>query len=361
MIPLVKVAMPPREALMPALEAVLYSGMIAEGEAVARFEAAFASHFGLSDVAAISSGTGALHIALLLAGAAPGTEVITTPMTAEPTNTTILHTGATPVFADVDPETGNLDPDDVAARITSRTCAICVVHYAGYPADLSALKAIADRHGIALVEDCAHALGARWQGRPVGTVGNFGIHSFQAIKHMTSVDGGMLTLSDAALLPEARRLRWFGMARNVPRTEVDIRRPGFKYNMTNVAATIGLAQLDDIDARLDAHIANGRAYDAALAGLSGIRPGRVLADSSPSYWLYTALSDEAETVISCLADIGVMASKLHRPNHYHTVFKSFAGALPGLDQFYRQLVHIPCGWWVNEDDRARIIDALKKG
>lgn len=361
MIPLVKVAMPERENLMPALEAALYSGMIAEGETVIHFEEAFARHFGLTNVAAMSSGTGALHIALLLAGAAPGTEVITTPMTAEPTTTSILQTGATPVFADVDSVTGNLCPSDVAARVTSRTCAICVVHYAGYPADLTALRAVADRHGIPLIEDCAHALGARWQDRPVGSIGDFAIHSFQAIKHMTTVDGGMLTLANPACLPEARRLRWFGMARNVPRTEVDIVRPGFKYNMTNVAATIGLAQLADIDARLTLHITNGREYDAALAGISGIEPAAIPADSAPSYWLYTALSDDAEDIIARLATIGVMASKLHRPNHHHTAFKSFATKLSGLDQFYRRLVHIPCGWWVNAEDRARIIDTLQEG
>lgn len=361
MIPLVKVAMPPREALMPALEAVLYGGVIAEGEHVYRFEDEFARHFGLKHVAATSSGTGALHVALLLAGAMPGTEVITTSMTAEPTNTTILQTGATPVFADVDPSTGNLDPTDVAARITPRTRAICVVHYAGYPAKLDALRQLADQYDIALIEDCAHALGARWQNRPVGSFGDFAIHSFQAIKHMTTVDGGMLTLADGELLPQARKLRWFGMAKGVSRTEVDITMPGYKYNMTNVAAVIGLQQLVGIDALLNSYIANGRAYDRALAAVSGVAPATVPADSAPSYWLYTLLADDADGVIRRLAEIGVMASKLHRPNHFHSVFRPFAGDLPGLDTFYRRLVHVPSGWWVTAEDRERIIDAISKG
>ena len=164
--PLVKVAMPPRERLLPALEKILYSGMVAEGEAVYGFEAEFASHFGLPNALAMNSGTAALHVALLLAGVRPGDEVITTSMTAEPTNTTILQAGAIPVFADVDPHTGNLNPDDVEACINDRTRAICVVHYAGYPARLDALRSIADSHGIALVEDCAHALGAQFGGCP---------------------------------------------------------------------------------------------------------------------------------------------------------------------------------------------------
>ena len=142
-LPLVKVHMPAREHLLPRLEEVLYSGMIAEGEHVAAFEAQCAERFSLSNALAMSSGTGALHVAFLLSGVQPGDEVITTSMTAEPTNTTILNVGGVPVFADVDPETGNLDPASVAAMITARTKVICVVHYAGYPADLPALRRLA--------------------------------------------------------------------------------------------------------------------------------------------------------------------------------------------------------------------------
>lgn len=360
-LPLVKVAMPPKERLMPALEQVLYSGMIGEGEAVYAFERRFGAQFGLPTALATNSGTGALHVALLLAGAGPGREVITTSMTAEPTNTVIMQTGATPVFADVDPETGNLAVDAVAAAITDRTAAICVVHYAGYPADLAGLRAIADRHGVALVEDCAHALGARYGGKPIGTIGDSAIYSLQAIKHMTTVDGGVLALRDAKQAALARQLRWFGLTKGVPRTEVDLARPGYKYNMSNVTATIGLAQLDHIDPLIARHRDNGRFFDRALEGISGIRPAKLIEGSDPSYWLYTLLADDSDAVEACLAAANVSASKLHRPNHSHSAFAPFAGPLPGLDEFYRRLVHIPCGWWVGDDDRERIVDALTKG
>lgn len=360
-LPLVKVAMPPRDQLMPALESILYSGMIGEGESVYAFERRFAEQFGLPVALGMSSGTGALHVALLLAGAGPGREVITTSMTAEPTNTVIMQTGAVPVFADVDPQTGNLAPDAVAAAVNDRTAAICVVHYAGYPADLAALRAIADRHGIALVEDCAHALGASYDGAAIGTIGNSAIFSFQAIKHMTTVDGGVLTLRDPALLLLARQLRWFGLTKGVPRTEVDMVRPGYKYNMNNVTGTIGLAQLDHIAPLLDRHRANGRFFDAALAGIPGLEPAKIVAGAAPSYWLYTLLADDSDDVEKRLAEVGVSASKLHRPNHYHSVFAPFAGPLPGLDRFYERLVHIPCGWWVDDADRERIVNALAKG
>lgn len=346
---------------MPALEEILYSGMIAESEPVYEFERAFARKFELPLALGMSSGTGALHIALLLAGAGPGREVITTSMTAEPTNTVIMQTGATPVFADVDPENGNLSPQAVAAAVTERTAAICVVHYAGYPADLAALRVIADQHGVALVEDCAHALGATYRKNAIGTIGDSAIFSFQAIKHMTTVDGGMLALRDPEQAQSARQLRWFGLTKGVPRTEVNMTRPGYKYNMNNVTATLGLQQLLEIDWRIERHRGNGRFFDAALGNIAGIRPGLVVDGADPSYWLYTLLAEDSDDVGKRLADIGVMASKLHRPNHYHAAFAPFAGPLPGLDSFYKRLIHIPCGWWVEDEDRQRIVDALAKG
>lgn len=361
MIPLVKVSMPSRESLIPALEEVLYGGMIAEGEYVYRFEAEFAKTFHLPMALATSSGTAALHIALLLANVGPGDEVITTSMTAEPTNTVILQCGAVPIFADVDPETGNLDPASVESLMSPRTRAIMVVHYAGFPASLKDLRKIADQKGVALIEDAAHSLGACYAGEGIGTIGDYAIFSFQAIKHMTTVDGGMLTMRDPNKAEQARKLRWFGMAKGVPRTEVDIERIGYKYNLSNVSAVIGLAQLQTIESRLSRHISNGRFYDEKIKSIPGLNVTRIDPESQPSYWLYTVLSENSNAVERCLAEIGVSASKLHRPNHYHTVFSSMRRAMPGLDEYYRRLTHIPCGWWVTNEDRERIVDALRKG
>ena len=360
-VPLVKVLMPPRDLLMQKLEQTLYSGMIGEGQEVYDFEAEFAAQFGLSRALATNSGTAALHMALLLAGARSGREVITTAMTAEPTNTAILQTGAVPVFADVRVDTGNLDPVSVAESITERTCAICVVHYAGYPAALAELRDLADANGIALIEDCAHALGARYMDEGIGTVGDSAIFSFQAIKHMTTVDGGMLRLRDTYQENLAKRLRWFGLTKGVARTEIDISQAGYKYNMSNVTATIGRAQLSVIDAAIERHIDNGRYYDAAFAQLPHVVPATIECGAQPSYWLYTLLCDDADGVMRALESIGVSASKLHRPNHYHSVFEPYRTDLPQLEQFYRRLVHLPCGWWVTDDDRERIIETIAKG
>lgn len=358
---MVKVAMPPRERLMPALEQILYSGFVAEGEPVYEFERRFAAHFGLPVALAMSSGTGALHIALLMSGVQPGDEVISTAMTAEPTNVVILQCGAVPVFADVDPGSGNLDPDSVRSLITPRTRAILVVHYAGYPARLAELRKIADEHGIALIEDAAHALGAGYGDQAIGTIGDFSIFSLQAIKHMTTVDGGVLTMRDTSRADEARRLRWFGLSKGVPRTEVDIKAPGYKYNMHNVAAVIGLAQLEQIGGLIDRHIDNGRFFDARLSRIPGLAVTQFEAAAKPSYWLYSVFSEDSAAVEARLASIQVAASKLHRPNHLHSVFAPMRRPMPGLDSYYRRLTHLPCGWWVSDEDRERIVDALARG
>nr|WP_203563888.1 aminotransferase class I/II-fold pyridoxal phosphate-dependent enzyme [Deefgea sp. CFH1-16] len=246
MLPLIKVGLPESNKLMPMLEQVLYSGMLAEGEPVYEFERQFSQHFGLDRAIAMSSGTAALHAALVLAGVTADDEVITTSMTAEPTNVVILQVGATPVFADVDINSGNLDPADIERKITNKTRAIVVVHYAGIPVRLAEIAEIAQRHRIPLIEDCAHALGAQYNDKGIGCIGDFAIFSFQAIKHMTTVDGGVLTFKDESLLRAAKKFRWFGLEKGIPRTEIDITSVGYKYNMHNVAATIGLAQLEGL-------------------------------------------------------------------------------------------------------------------
>lgn len=346
---------------MPELQEVLYSGMIAEGEAVYRFESAFREHYGLQNVLAMCSGTAALHAALTLAGVGPGDEVISTPMTAEPTNTSVLYCGASVVWGDVDPASGNLDPASVRERITSKTKAILCVHYAGYPVRLAELREIADEFGIKLIEDCAHSLGATYDGAGIGTIGDFAIFSFQAIKHMTTVDGGMLAYRDEAHTLAAKKFRWFGMLKGVPRTEIDIDSIGYKYNMNNVNATVGLVQLRYIDGVIGRHIANGQFYDRELAKIGGVGFATCEARAMPSYWLYTLLSDHAADIEKALNGAGIMASKLHRPNNLHSIFRSADVDLPGLDCFYERLLHIPCGWWVDDSTRERIVSVIQKG
>jgi perosamine synthetase len=362
MIPLVKVGLPNRDVLMPALENILYSGHIVEGEIVYQFEDQFSNTFGLPVSLAMSSGTAALHTALLLAGVQLGDEVITTSMTAEPTNTTILQAGAIPVFADVEIESGNISPDSIQSKITSKTKAVIVVHYAGIPVKLDAIAKITKDHKIPLIEDCAHALGARYNGQGIGTIGDFAIFSLQAIKHMTTVDGGILTMRDQSLIRKAKKIRWFGLEKGIPRTEIDITTLGYKYNMNNVSATLGLMQLNFINENvIKKHKSNGQYFDKLISAIPGLAVPQFDINAEPSYWLYTILSDDSSDIERKMTSIGVTASKLHRPNHFHSIFKPFVKELPSLDIYYKKMIHIPCGWWVDEENRERIVDALKKG
>lgn len=362
-IPAFKVFLPPREILMPRLEEVLYSGQISEGAPVVEFERRFSQLVASPDILSFNSGTAALHAALVLAGVGPGDEVISTAMTAEPTNMAILHTGAKIVWADVDPVNGNLAAAAVAEKITERTRAIMAVHYGGIPAPIAGIRAAAQ--GIPVIEDAAHALGARYDGKPIGSHSEFVMFSLQAIKHMTTVDGGMLACNGAGdrqkLLAEGRKFRWFGIDRAMPRTEVDVGSVGYKYHMNNVTATIGLVQLDYIAPVIARHIANGKFFDRALHDIPGLSLCNWDEQAEPSYWFYTVLVEDRENFSRHLAAHGIASSQAHKRNDRHSVFAASQCPLPGLDAFYKKMIHIPCGWWVDDAQRQYVADVIRKG
>lgn len=361
MIPLVKTYIAPREEMMPAIESVLYSGYIAEGEEVYSFERELRDYLENPYTLAMQSGTAALHIALLLAGAGPGYEVISTALTAEPTNTTIALTGAKIVWADVDIQTGLLDPISVKEKISEKTKAIVLVHYAGMVCNMDKFNQISEEFGIPIIEDAAHALGSQYNGKPVGSNSKYNCFSFQAIKHMTTVDGGALSLKTEEDFSAARKLRWFGLDKSIPRLENDITRAGYKYGMNNVIAAIGRVQLKHIENVIKRHIENGRFYDEALKGISGITQVPYYLHTQPSYWLYTMKVENREEFKRLMESEGVNATELHLRSDRHSVFKESKCELPVLDEFYSKLVHIPCGWWVTDEDRSRIVSIIKKG
>ncbi len=346
---------------MPALREVLYSGQISEGEQVERFEREFGAFIGHPRVLSFYSGTAALHAALILAGVGPGDEVISTPMTAEPTNLAILHAGGKPVWADVERLTGNISAVSVAASVTPRTRAIMAVHYGGIPVDIAALRRIAAQHAIPVIEDAAHALGARYEGRPIGQHSEYVMFSLQAIKHLTAVDGGMLTVPSDDKAAQGRRVRWFGMDRKAPRLEVDIREVGYKYHMNNVNAAIGSVQLAHIAPVIARHIDNGRYFDRVLRGIPGLELPQWHPRAEPSYWFYTVLAERRDDLARYLTGRGIGNSLAHRRNDRHSVFAASRRALPGLDWFFSRMLHIPCGWWVSDADREYIGETLKRG
>jgi dTDP-4-amino-4,6-dideoxygalactose transaminase len=360
-IPLFKVFLAPENDLMPRLRDVLYSGQISEGEPVYEFEQRFSAFVGLPNVLSFYSGTAALHTALVLAGVRAGDEVISTPMTAEPTNMAICHANGMVVWADVDPANGNLTAASIAERITARTRAIMVVHYGGIPASMDAIRTVAEQAAIPVIEDAAHALGARYDKRPIGALSDYSMFSLQAIKHMTTVDGGMLACRDPDDLPRGRTLRWFGIDRQASRTEVDVSSVGYKYHMNNVNATIGLVQLSYIAPIIERHIANGRYFDAALRGIPGLELCTWDEKAEPSYWFYTVLAERRDDLGRYLSEHGIGNSQAHKRNDLHSVFASSRRELPGLDSYYSRMLHIPSGWWVSDRDREFIVDTIRRG
>lgn len=361
MIPLIKTLIPPKEKLMSRLEEVLYSGYIAQGEVVDEFEKKLSEYIGNEHCLTVNSGSAALHVSLILAGVKAGDEVITTPLTAEPTNTVISQTGAKIVWADIDPNTGNICPDDVEKKITPKTKAIMVVDYAGMPVNIKKFQEIEKKYNIPVIEDGAHAFGASYNGKKIGNHFKYTIFSFQAIKHLTTVDGGLVCIKDNDEFEKAKLIRWFGISKGVTRQENDIKIQGYKYHMNNVNATIGLVQLENINNVINTYISNGKYYDESLKNVDGIELMEYYPSSEPSYWLYTMKVKDKDAFIKMMADNNIMASDLHKRNDSHSIFNDSKVSLPNVDEFEKEWVHIPCGWWVTHEDREYIINTIKKG
>ncbi len=361
MLPLIKTYIPPRDILMPKLEEVLYSGYIAQGEIVENFERKFEEFIGSGYTLSLNSGTAALHIALILAGVNKGDEVISTPMTAEPTNVAIKMVGAKVRWADVDYETGNISAKSIERSINENTKAIIVVDYAGTTVDVKGIQEISLKYNIPVIEDAAHALGTTYNGKKTGNHFPFTVFSFQAIKHLTTIDGGALQIQDEELYEKGKLIRWFGLDKKRYRLDNDIQLQGYKYHMNNVNATIGLVQLETIDELLQKYITIGKYLDSKLNGIKGVETVVHYPNSESSYWLYTLKVDRRDDFVKMMADNGFMASEIHKRNDLHTYLNDYPTEMPSLDRFYSRLVHIPCGWWVTLEDCDKMIDAIKKG
>ncbi len=265
---------------------VLRSGVLSLGPVGRRFEQAFATFVGTRHAAAVSSGTAGLHLAVRLAGVGPGDEVITSPFSFVASANCALYEGATPVFADIDPVTFNLDPAAVEAAITPRTRAIVAVHIFGLPCDIEAINAIAARHGLAVIEDAAEALGARRRGRLVGTHGNPAVFAFYPNKQMTTGEGGMVTTDDAALDAGVRSLSNQGRSDDGDWLEHD--RLGFNYRLDDVSGAIGLAQVERLPELLAARAAVAGRYDAILADIEGVTIPAAVEGDERSWFVYVA-------------------------------------------------------------------------
>jgi dTDP-4-amino-4,6-dideoxygalactose transaminase len=278
---------------LESLAGVLKGDILTTGEAVSAFEAKFASYLGQRHALAVTSCTGALHMALLALDIGPGDEVITTPMSFVATATAILEAGATPVFVEVEADTGNLDSARVEAAITVKTKAILPVHLYGLMCDMRALRAISDRHGLRIIEDAAHCIEGVRDGVRPGELSDAACFSFYATKNLTCGEGGAITVNDDALAERLKLLRLHGMTRMAHESaregyrHWDMVVMGWKYNMSNIEAALLLPQFDRMDAKLVRRHALAERYDRAFASMDGIKVPSSRPDSVHARHIYT--------------------------------------------------------------------------
>ena len=356
--------------------ACLESGWIGTGPRVARLEADFAAYKGVPHAAAVNSCTAALHLSMLAAGLGPGDEVVTTPLTFCATVNAICHTGATPVLADVDPATMNIDPFRVEAAITERTRAIVVVHFAGRPCEMGPLLDLAAKHGLKVIEDCAHAIETEYHGRKAGTMGDYGCFSFYVTKNMVTGEGGMVLARREEDISPIKVLALHGMSKDAWKRFSDSGYRhyyqvscGYKYNMMDMQAALGIHQLKRVERSWERRRQIWERYMEAFADLALTLPTPEETDTRHARHLFTVLVDEDIAGISrdgfldamLEAGIGVGVHYLSLPEHpfYQDHFGWRPESWPEAMRIGRQTVSLPLSAKLTDRDMEDVIEAVR--
>jgi len=370
---------------------VLSSGYIGQGPKVEEFEDSLREFIGTDRVVTLNSGTSGLHLALHLLknprgsvavdgysaidfgwpGLQEGDEVLTTALTCTATNFPILAHGLKIKWVDIDSTTLNIDLDDLSRKISPKTKVIMLVHWGGYPNDLDKIKEIQNKclklYGFkpAVIEDGAHSFGSKYKGKYLGNHGNMVMYSFQAIKHITSVDGGALVLPHQDLYNRAKLIRWYGIDREGNRKdfrcEADIVEWGYKFHMNDICATIGIENLKHVHEIVGKHQSNARYYDTHLSNVNGLKLLDRHEGHESAFWIYSMLVDDRDGFYRHMKECNIIVSQVHERNDKHTCVREFKSSLPTLDRTIGKVVSIPVGWWVSDEEREYIVDCIKKG
>jgi dTDP-4-amino-4,6-dideoxygalactose transaminase len=310
--------------------------------------------------------THALTMALQLAGVGKGDEVLTLAYNCLSSNSAITAAGACPVWVDIDPASACLSLEDAAAAMTPHVKALVLYHVAGYPADVEAARAFCDRHGIALIEDANNALGAHWDGRPVGTRGDFGVFSFYANRQVNGIEGAALACTAPSNAVAAARLRRFGIDMSGFRDRLgeidpaaDVPQIGMSSPLNHVNATLARQHLRSLQTRLQCNRDNVARLQQLLSDVPALQPIRWSERASPAFWTWLVRVPRRDAVMALLKAQGIQCSKLHQPNSSYSGFGARARHLPGTERFMHDILALPCGWWLSPAEIETIAASLR--
>jgi perosamine synthetase len=340
------------------------SGQLCEGPRVREFESEFARMVGVKHAVVCFNGTVALHLLWRILEVGQGDEVIVPSLTFISTAVSLLYVGAVPVFAEVDPVSFNIDPEDVKRKITARTKAVMPVHYAGQIADIEALLKLSDEHSIVVSEDAAEAAGAFFRGRHAGSFGKASIFSFTPTKNMTTGEGGLIATDDDALAERTRLLKNHGMDREYHHVEA-----GYNYRMTEMQAAMGLVQFRKLNENIEIKNRNAAYLTGELSKIDGIIPPQVLPDRNHTFMIYSIRIDEKklgiprDTVLKGLRDRGIQAKIYFPPAHLQPVFRGMGhteGELPVTEALSKSIISLPIHTRLTEDDLSHMVHSIKE-
>jgi dTDP-4-amino-4,6-dideoxygalactose transaminase len=353
------------------------SGWLGTGPKVKKFEDMINTYVGARGSVALNSCTAGLHLSLVVSGVGRGDEVITTPLTFGATANAIIHSGATPVFVDVNRETMNIDETKIEKAITPKTKAIIPVHMYGRPCEMDAIHKIAKKHKLVVIEDAAHAIGAEYKGKKIGSVSDLTVFSFYVTKNITTVEGGMITTNKTSLIPKIRSYSLHGMSQDAwkrysdsgNRKHYDVIYPGFKYNMTDIQASFGIHQLAKIEAFGKRREEIWNRYNEAFKNLPVALPLPVPSYMKHARHLYTMLIDkkvagiDRDTFMRELNERAIGSSvhfqPIHLFTHYRKTFKYKKGDFPNAEYIGERTVSIPLSAKLSDKEVARIIKAVR--
>ena len=370
--------------VLDPLNKLLMSGQLTQGPVVEEFESKLKEYIGNQYILTLNSATAGLTLALRLLknkdpksgwpGFNDNEDLVLTPaLTCFATTAGVLANNVNIKWLDVDLETANISLEDVKNKLNEKTKVIYLVHWGGNPVDLDELDKICEEHKLqygfkpVVVEDCAHSFGAEYNEKKIGSNKNICVFSLQAIKHLTTGDGGLITLPTEDLYERCKLLRWYGINRDKRnykgkdfRLENDILEYGYKFHMNDINATIGLYNLPHMDELLRKNRVNGKYFDEHLKNISGIKLLKNNPKCNSAYWLYTIriLNGKKQEFMDKMKEAGIMTSQVHNRNDINSCVKKFEEPLPNLDILEKELVCIPVGWWLEKKDLEYIVNSV---